>query len=570
MTVAEFKSENPILIVLENAGVQVIGSGNQRTAKCCFHEDKKPSMTINVTDGLWNCQAGCGGGDVITFLAKRKGISPEEFCKRLPKNDGNGFVADPRKPEPSVAPKGDIVSTYDYRDELGNLVYQVCRMQPKDFRQRRPDGKGGWVWNMQDVRRVLYNLKTILNPKNRFVWIVEGEKDADNLGGIDLCATTNVGGAKKWVAAYADCLKGKDVILCGDNDDPGRAHMKQVLESLSDKANSIRQIVIPGPHKDVSDYIASFPTKEAAGCALGVLFENAPVLSGGIEIPIQSMEELEREYIEHLQLAKTRVLNLGAWLPSLGRKCRNLVPGEVLTILAGTGVGKTAALQNLAVAARPLSCLLFELELPGSLTFERFCALSQGVSCADIEKTYSDGKRYEWRERGRLHHVFTCTKSRFTPDHLEKMIEKAELKMGIRPAVVMVDYIQLFSGTGKRYEIVSDAAESLKRIAKNTKTIVVLTSQVSRKGKDDDAGVTLTDAKESGSIENSSGVVLGMWRPDKDTLRIKILKNTKGRADGKDEFIECNYDGATMTITERIKTPIDQEDVPNYYKHEPN
>ena len=39
-----------------------------------------------------------------------------------------------------------IEATYDYRDEAGRLTYQVVRYPPKDFRQRRPDGSGGWVW----------------------------------------------------------------------------------------------------------------------------------------------------------------------------------------------------------------------------------------------------------------------------------------------------------------------------------------------------------------------------------------------------------------------------------------
>ena len=55
----------------------------------------------------------------------------------------------------------ELVATYDYTDERGNLLYHTCRYQPKDFCQRRPDGKGGWINNLQGVRRVLYRLPEV-------------------------------------------------------------------------------------------------------------------------------------------------------------------------------------------------------------------------------------------------------------------------------------------------------------------------------------------------------------------------------------------------------------------------
>jgi len=53
-------------------------------------------------------------------------------------------------------PKRQVVATYPYRDAEGNLLYEVVRYDPKGFRQRRPNGNGGWIGNLRGVPRVLY------------------------------------------------------------------------------------------------------------------------------------------------------------------------------------------------------------------------------------------------------------------------------------------------------------------------------------------------------------------------------------------------------------------------------
>ena len=92
-------------------------------------------------------------------------------------------------------PKGKIVATYDYTDADGKLLYQVLRLEPKDFRQRRPDGNGKWIWKLDD-RRVPYRLPELLKYPDATIFICEGEKDADRVAELELCATTVAAG--KW------------------------------------------------------------------------------------------------------------------------------------------------------------------------------------------------------------------------------------------------------------------------------------------------------------------------------------------------------------------------------------
>lgn len=161
--------------------------------------------------------------------------------------------------------RGKIVATYDYRDEAGKLLFQVVRYatksptDPKVFSQRRPspDGKGGWVDNVNGVRRVLYHLPELLANDQAQVFIVEGEKDADRLASLGLIATTNSGGAGKWLDGYADSLRGRNVVILPDNDAPGRRHAAKVRQSLQGVAASVKTLSLPGlpPKGDVSDWL---------------------------------------------------------------------------------------------------------------------------------------------------------------------------------------------------------------------------------------------------------------------------------------------------------------------------
>jgi hypothetical protein len=159
-----------------------------------------------------------------------------------------------------------IVAEYDYRDEAGVLLYQVVRFQPKDFRQRRPDSKGGWIWKLQGVSRVLYRLPELLTaPISEPVFIVEGEKDVESLRRLGLVATCNAMGAKKWRKEYNEALRGRRVILIPDNDDDGREHVRIVAESLQGIASSVTVLTLPDlpPKGDVSNWLAAGGTKHA-------------------------------------------------------------------------------------------------------------------------------------------------------------------------------------------------------------------------------------------------------------------------------------------------------------------
>ena len=111
---------------------------------------------------------------------------------------------------------------------------------------------------MQGVRRVLYKLPGLVaTPRDIPVYIVEGEKDADRLWSLGLPATTNPGGAGKWLPEFNESLRGRPVGILPDNDEAGRRHAQKVAESLCNVAACVKIVELPGlPHKgDVSDWL---------------------------------------------------------------------------------------------------------------------------------------------------------------------------------------------------------------------------------------------------------------------------------------------------------------------------
>ncbi|MBV8092094.1 MAG: hypothetical protein JOY71_23215 [Acetobacteraceae bacterium] len=157
------------------------------------------------------------------------------------------------------------MATYDYRDATGALLFQVVRYDPKGFSQRRPDGSGGWVWNLGGIDPVPYHLPQLLAaPADCIVFVPEGEKDADALRQLGLIVTTNPGGAGKFPDAFARYFRGRKVVVLPDNDLSGERHAYDVRDKLKGAAESVLVLRLPDlPVKgDASDWIEKGGTAE--------------------------------------------------------------------------------------------------------------------------------------------------------------------------------------------------------------------------------------------------------------------------------------------------------------------
>ena len=221
--------------LMEPVALRLLGEPAQKHG----HEwryGNRGSLSIDLAKGHWfDHEDNVGGG--VFDLIKRQGIDqPAVWLRR------EGLLATPQ-------PQPRIVKTYGYCDENSALLFQVVRFEPKDFRQRRPDGRSGWVWKLGDARRVPYLLPELVKAvaAGETIYVPEGEKDVDNLRAIGFAATTNPGGCKKWRSEYSEHLRGADVVVLPDNHLEGREHGDQVVASLRGIARRIRVLDI-GKH----------------------------------------------------------------------------------------------------------------------------------------------------------------------------------------------------------------------------------------------------------------------------------------------------------------------------------
>ena len=246
-------------------GVRQTGKG-QWEACCPAHDDQHASLSVGQGDDgrvLMHCHAGCARADVL---------------KAMSLTDADLFP----EPQENVQTRGGpkrIVATYDYKNPEGDLLYQVVRYKPKTFQQRRPDGNGGWIWSLKGVQRVPYRLPELLAAdKGVWVFVLEGEKDCDNVATVGLVTTTNPGGAGKWSKLADDsALHGRRVAIIADRDKTGVDHAQDVAARLHDKAAMVKVIDLPDgevdgrPIKDVSDWLDALDSKSNEDLAAGLV-----------------------------------------------------------------------------------------------------------------------------------------------------------------------------------------------------------------------------------------------------------------------------------------------------------
>jgi RecA-family ATPase len=252
--------------------------------------------------------------------------------------------------------KGRIVATYPYTNAEGKFLYQVLRYDPKDFRQRRPDGSGGWIWKLDD-QRVLYRWPELLKFPDATIFITEGERDADRVAELNLCATTVAAG--KWTDGCIKALAGRDIMILEDNDDAGRKKALEVATALHGTTKTIRIVSLPDlPDKgDVSDWLDA--NSHHSKKFVDVCFD-APLWSPTTEAKEAQADQQDNDSKpEQEKCPSLSFINLSNWdnepVPDQDWIVRDRIPCRQCVLFSGEGAAGKSTLQLQLSAAHVLA-----------------------------------------------------------------------------------------------------------------------------------------------------------------------------------------------------------------------
>jgi predicted P-loop ATPase len=296
----------------EAACVKLWGEPDSRTKKELRWNggDAYSARTYSVRKRAWYDHGQERGGSTLDLVDYAKGRPKRElrgavFFETWREANTMGIVPDP-PPDPTTNGGGKpIIATYPYNDEQGALLFEVVRFDTNDvkerFRQRRPDGRGGWIWDIKGVRRVLYRLPELLAAvkAGERVLVCEGEKDANSAVKLGYPATTMPGGVGKWSEKYSRCFKDADVVVVSDNDanGKGQAHAADVAASLTEVTAQVRKIMFEV--KDLTAWVEAGGTREK----LDAIITQAPVES-------KAAPTTERDYMQGKSIGTCNVANV--------------------------------------------------------------------------------------------------------------------------------------------------------------------------------------------------------------------------------------------------------------------
>jgi len=311
---------------------------------------------------------------------------------------------------------------------------------------------------------------------------------------------------------------------------------KSVLRNLIKTANEIIELgynptedvedIMDGAEKKIFDIMQSKNTKSYT-----------PIK----DVLVESFTNLEKLYNQ-----KQHVTGVPTQFYDLDDKTAGLHGSELILVAARPAMGKTAFALNIATNAAlraNVPVAIFSLEMSKDQLVNRMLCSEAMVDSNKVRTGKLDEE--DWTKLaeaiGPLSEAGVYIDDTPGISVMEIRTKCRKLKMEKNIGLVVIDYLQLISGSnkrnGSREQEISEISRSLKVLAKELNVPVIALSQLSRAVEQrDDHRPMLSDLRESGAIEQDADIVMFLYRDDyynkesaeKDIAEVIIAKQRGG------------------------------------------
>lgn len=305
---------------------------------------------------------------------------------------------------------------------------------------------------------------------------------------------------------------------------PTSANVKFYAEIVHEKA-VLRRLIRVSEQVTKDCYMDSQPLEDILEDTEKSVFDVIQQRGGSEFEPIRDVVLRTLDSIEKAAKQKGNITGLETGFRDLDAKTAGLQKSDLILIAARPAMGKTAFVLNIAeyVALHSNSTIaLFSLEMSKEQLVKRMLAMnsmvdSQKIRTGDLEDDDWDKLVGSVRKIGNSNLVIDDT-SGITASELRSKCRKLKIEHGLD--LVIIDYLQLMTGAGKRksdsrQQEISDISRSLKVMARELNVPVIALSQLSRAVESrPDKRPMLSDLRESGAIEQDADIVMFIYRDE--------------------------------------------------------
>ena len=296
---------------------------------------------------------------------------------------------------------------------------------------------------------------------------------------------------------------------------------RSIMRSLAAIGTEIADSAYAPSGKDASVLI-----DEAEAKVFRIAEARTKARQGFVKIDPLLTETVERIDMLYSRDNKNDVIGLSTGLVDLDRKTAGLQSGELIIVAGRPSMGKTTIVMNMAehvALAEKKAVAVFSMEMSGPQLAMRMIGSVGRVDQHELRT--GTFKEDDWPRLvdavGKLNEaqIYIDDTAGLNVLELRSRARRLHRQCG-GLSVVIVDYLQLMSGTGggreeNRATEIAEISRSLKSLAKELKVPVIALSQLNRSvDARQDKRPMMSDLRESGAIEQDADVILFIYRDE--------------------------------------------------------